>query len=568
MATIAAHHEESWVRRYLFSTDHKVIGKQYLFTGLFMALVGGLFAAAFRTNLAAPGVLTDKAYLTLVTYHGSIMFFWVAMPILLGAYGNLLIPLMIGARDMAFPTLNMLSYWTFLLSAIILIVSLLVPGGGFGGGWTMYPPLSADPAAFLGEHLGTILFILAVAVEFAAMLMGGVNFIATILTMRTKGMTLFRMPIMIWMQLIASILFLLSVTPLIAGALMLLMDITLGTHFFRVTAEHVGNPVLFQHLFWFFGHPEVYVILFPAIGIIAEIFPANARRPFYSYKILIWAGIIAGILSFLVWAHHQFVAGINPYSAIWFSVFTIAISVPFSVMLVTMGLSLVNGSIRLTAPMLWALGAYAMFIIGGLSGLPLGAFTADIYLHDTYFVVAHFHYTVFTIVVLSGIAGIYHWFPKWFGRKLNEKFGRWHAILTLIFYNGFAFPGFFLGMAGHPRRYASLGFLDYLHQYQWVHVLMTVSTYLLFATQIVFAIYFIYAVFKGEKIKERNPWKATTLEWLAPTPPPHLNWGNTQPVVERDPYEYAVNGELKEKGIDFLPQGRLYILKNVPEHEA
>lgn len=553
--------ETSWVKRYLFSTDHKVIGKQYLLTGLFMALIGGILAVAFRTNLAAPGVLSDSAYLRLVTYHGTIMFFWVAMPVLLGGFGNLLIPLMIGARDMAFPTLNMLSYWTFVVSTIVLILSFFVPGGGFSGGWTIYPPLSAMPEAFLGEHLGTILFLFAVALEFASMLMGGVNFIATIITMRTKGLSFFRLPLMIWMQLIASVLFLLSVTPLIAGAFMLMMDIFAGTHFFTVTAEHTGNPILFQHLFWFFGHPEVYVILFPALGIIAEIFPANTRRPFFSYKTLVWTGIIAGILSFVVWAHHQFVAGINPYSAIWFSIFTVAISVPFSIALVVMGLSLVNGSIRFTAPMVWAVGAYAMFIIGGLTGLPLGAFTSDIYFHDTYFVVAHFHYTVFTIAVLSAIAGLYYWFPKWFGRQLNETFGKWHAILTLIFYNGFAFPGFFLGLAGHPRRYASLGFFEYLHEYQWIHVMMTVSTYLLFATQLVFAVYFIYAIFKGKKVEDPNPWKATTLEWLAPSPPPHLNWGNTHPIVEHDPYEYAVNGELKAKGMDFLPQGKLYVLK-------
>lgn len=558
-------HRDNWLRKYIFSTDHKVIGTQYMLTGLFMALVGGAFAVAFRTQLAWPGTLSEPAYYTLVTYHGAIMFFWVAMPILLGGFGNWLIPLMVGARDMAFPTLNMISYWTFFLSSVVLIISLLVPGGGFSGGWTVYPPLSAEPANYLGAGPGTVLFILALALEFASMLMGGINYITTALTLRVKGLTLFRLPLMVWMQLLAAFLFLLSVTPLIAAALMLLMDILLGTHFFRVTAEHVGSPVLFQHLFWFFGHPEVYVILFPALGIIGEIFAVHARKPLYKYRTIIWANIVAAVLSFVVWAHHQFVAGINPVSATGFSITTVAISVPFSLTLILLGLTLVGGSIRFTAPMTWALAAYAMFIIGGLTGLPLGALSSDIYFHDTYFVVGHFHYTVFTIAVLSAIGGLYHWFPKYFGRMLPERFGKWHAILTLIFYNGFAFPAFFLGLAGHPRRYASATFFEYLQEYQWVHELMTISTYLLFAVQIVFAFVFIYSIFAGKKVEDPNPWRATTLEWLAPTPPPHLNWGDTQPVVERDPYEYAVNGELEKQGIDFLPQGRLYKIKELAE---
>ncbi|GBD04318.1 Alternative cytochrome c oxidase subunit 1 [bacterium HR19] len=553
----AIHHEESFLRKYLFSKDHKTIGKQYLITGIAMAILGGTLAILFRINLAHPGFLTNEQYYAFVTYHGAIMFFWVAMPILLGGFGNILIPLMIGARDVAFPTLNMFSYWVFFVSSVILIISFFVPGGAFSGGWTVYPPLSADPERYLGANLGTVLFLLALALEFASMLMGGVNFITTALTMRAKGLTLMRLPIFVWMEVVASLLFLFSVTPLIAGAVMLLLDIILGTHFFRVEAGKVGDPVLWQHLFWFFGHPEVYVILFPALGILFEVITTYSRRPVFSYKLVVYAAIVAGILSFLVWAHHQFVAGINPLSATAFSVTTILISIPFSMTLVVMGLTFAGGSIRFTPAMLFAIFAFLMFIIGGLSGLPLGAVGSDIYFHDTYFVVTHFHYTVFTIAVLSTIAGICHWFPKMFGRKINETFGKIHAWLTFIFYNGFAFPGFFLGLAGHPRRYYSALEFGYLQKYQWVHELMTVSAVLLLTTQVVFLFVFFYSIFAGAEEKSPNPWKSTTLEWLAPSPPPHLNWGSFAPVVERGPYEYARNG----KDIDYLPQGKLVKLK-------
>jgi cytochrome c oxidase subunit 1 len=490
------------------------------------------------------------------------MFFWVAMPILLGGFGNVLIPLMIGARDMAFPTLNMISYWTFFLSSVVLIISFFVPGGAFSGGWTVYPPLSSDPERFLGANLGTVLFILALALEFASMLMGGVNFITTALTLRAKGMGLMRFPIFVWMQVVASLLFLFSATPLIAGVIMLLLDIILGTHFFRVEAGKIGDPILWQHLFWFFGHPEVYVILFPALGILFEVITTYARRPVFNYKLVVYATIVAGILSFVVWAHHQFVAGINPLSATGFSITTIAISVPFSATLVVMGLTYAGGSIRFTPAMLFGTFAFAMFIIGGLTGLPLGAVASDIYFHDTYFVVGHFHYTVFTIAVLSTIAGTYHWFPKMFGRRINDTFGKIHAWLTLIFYNGFAFPAFFLGLAGHPRRYATALEFGFLQKYQWVHELMTISAILLLATQVVFIIVFFYSIFAGKEETEPNPWKSTTLEWLAPSPPPHLNWGSFAPIVERGPYEYTRNG----KDIDFLPQGRL--VKIEPKHKV
>lgn len=554
-------HELSFIRKYIFSTDHKMIGKQYLMTGIVMALLGGLFAILFRLNLAHPGFLTPEQYNTFVTFHGSIMFFWVAMPILIGGFGNLLIPLMIGAGDMAFPTLNMMSYWTFLLSAVVLVISIFVPGGPFAGGWTIYPPLSAVPQEFLGSYAGVILFLIAHALEFAAILMGGVNFITTALAMRVKGLSIFRLPVFIWMQIAASVLFLLSIGPLIAGVVMLLLDITLGTHFFRVSAAKAGDPVLWQHLFWFFGHPEVYVILFPALGIICEIFPVYTRRPLFGYRTLIYATIAASILSFFVWAHHQFVAGVNPFSAVGFSITTIIISVPFSMSLVFLGLTLAGGSIRFTPAFLFSAMALLMFIIGGLTGLPLGSLTSDIYFHDTYFVVAHFHYVVFTIVVLGTLAGLYHWFPKFFGKELPQRFGLVHALLTFLFYNGFAFPAFFLGLAGHPRRYYSALEYGFLAKYQWIHEVMTLSSVLLLLVQLVFLGVFFYTIFHGKEVKDPNPVRATTLEWLAPSPPPHLNWGDYIPVVDRGPYEYAVSQELLKQGIDFLPQGRLIPLK-------
>lgn len=548
-------HEESFISKYIFSKDHKTIGKQYLITGIFMAIFGGVLAGLFRVNLASPGFLTHEQYNALVTYHGAIMFFWVAMPVLLGGFGNILIPLMIGARDMAFPTLNMISYWTFFVSTVILILSMFVPGGGFSGGWTVYPPLSANPEFFMGAQLGTVFFLLALAIEFTSMLMGGVNFITTIFVMRAKGLSFMKLPIFVWMELLASLLFLFSVTPLIAGAIMLLLDILLGTHFFRVEAQKIGDPVLWQHLFWFFGHPEVYVILFPALGILYEVFTTYSRRPVFNYKTVVYSTIVAGVLSFLVWAHHQFVAGINPLSAIAFSITTILISIPFSMQLVVLGLTIAGGSIRFTPAFIFGVSAFAMFIIGGLTGLPLGAVASDIYFHDTYFVVGHFHYTVFTIAVLSAISGVYHWFPKMFGRKINDTFGKIHAILTLVFYNGFAFPAFFLGLAGHPRRYYTALELGYLQKYQWVHELMTISALLLIATQVIFLFVFFYSIFAGKEEKESNPWKSTTLEWLAPSPPPHLNWGSYIPVVENEPYEYAKNGK------EFIPQGKLIEIK-------
>jgi cytochrome c oxidase subunit 1 len=391
-------HSESFLRRYVFSTDHKTIAKQYLFTGIAMGILGGLLSYVMRMHLSGGGQpvpgfgpVGPGQYNAITTMHGTIMIFWVAMPVLLAALGNFLIPLMVGARDMAFPRLNMLSYWIFLLSTVVLVASFFVPGGAAAGGWTSYPPLSGS-AAYSGGQWGQTLWILAVALEFAAFLMGGINFITTVINLRAPGMRLFDLPLMIWMQLGASIIFLFSVGPLIAGAILLLLDRLAGTGFYDPAAG--GDPVLFQHLFWFFGHPEVYVILLPAFGVVAEIIPVFSRKPIFGYRMIVYATIITGVLSFIVWAHHQFIAGIDPRLATPFSVTTILISVPVAVTIFAFIATLYRGSIELTTPMLWALGFLAVFLLGGVTGIHLGSAASDIYMHDTYFVVAHFHYAI------------------------------------------------------------------------------------------------------------------------------------------------------------------------------
>lgn len=556
MATMAAqtqtlHHTEiGWVGRYIFSTDHKMIAKQYLLNGLFFALFGGVLAAFFRWHLAAPDAfLSPDRYNAFVTMHGTLMIFWVAMPILLGFFGNLTIPLMIGARDMAFPFLNMMSFWTFFLSSVVIFASFFVPGGPFAAGWTAYAPLSAN-AELTGVNWGINLWVAGLALEFAAVMMGGINFITTPFNLRARGMSLMRLPLVVWMVVIASLLFMLSVGPLIAGAFMLLFDKNVGTHFFLVSADAAGDPLLWQHLFWFFGHPEVYVILIPTFGVIAEIFTASARKPLHGYKHIVYSIIGAGLLSFVVWAHHMFLSGLNPLVAIGFSITTIIISIPFLVIVVALGLTLWGGSIRFNAAFLYALGAFTIFIVGGLTGLQLGAVVADVQLHDTYFVVAHFHYVIFASVILGTFAAVHWWFPKMYGRMMNETIGKIHAISTFVLFNIVFAPMFVLGFAGYPRRYSGYGHIEMFQGYEWMTGFISAAAMLLVLTQLLFVFNFFYSMMAGKKA-DKNPWEATTLEWLAESPPPHMNWGDTVPVVDRDPYEYAVDG------VDYQPQGRL-----------
>lgn len=559
----AAHPEPTtfWAK-YIFSVDHKVIGKQYMFVSMFMALFGGLTALLIRWQLAYPetpvpglgwvpdptmyeGVVPPEFYNALITMHGTIMVFFVAMPFLLGAFGNFLIPLMVGAPDMAFPRLNMMSIWTLIPASILMLASFFVPGGAASAGWTSYAPLSAD-ATFTGVNWGINLWIIALAMEFASFLMGGVNFMTTALNMRAPGLTLDRLPLMVWMQMTAALLFLLSVGPLIGGAVMLLFDRTLGTSFFLPAKG--GDALLWQHLFWFFGHPEVYVVLLPGFGILLEIFPTFTRKPVFGYRTIIIATIATGALSFIVWAHHMFISGIDPRLATPFSITTILISVPFAVMVFAMIASLVGGQIRLATPMLFALGFLATFIIGGVTGIFLGAASVDIFLHGTYFVVAHFHYTLFPSAFLGGFAGIYFWFPKMFGRMMNETLGKLHFWFTVLSFNVVFIPLFFVGMEGHPRRVYTGNYYDYLKDTLPLHEIATYAAIVLAVSQIFFFINFFWSMRNGEKASD-NPWESNSLEWLTTSPPPHINF-DPVPTVYRDPYEYSPPG-IKE---DHLPQ--------------
>ena len=552
MASSVHSEKQSFLSTYVFSTDHKMISKQYLLTGLFMALFGGLLAYVMRMQLAYPhspvpgfGSVSPGVYNSLTTMHGTIMIFWVAMPVLLGGFGNFLIPLMIGTRDMAFPRLNMMSYWTFFLSTVVLISSFFVPGGASPVGWTAYPPLSANPT-YSGAGLGVPLWILAVALEFVAFLMGGINFIVTGINLRTTGMKLFDLPIMIWMQITASIIFLFSVGPLIAGAVMLLLDRTAGTGFYRPEAG--GDPLLFQHLFWFFGHPEVYVILLPGLGIVAEILPVFSRKPIFGYRAIVWSTIVTGILSFVVWAHHQFVSGMDPRLAMPFSITTILISVPVAITIFSFIATLWRGSIEFAPPMMFSLGMLAVFLIGGVTGIINGSAPADIYVHDTYFLVAHFHYALIPPVFFSLFAGLYFWYPKMFGRKMNDLLGHLHFWGTFIFVNVTFLPQFRMGLLGHQRRIADPSTVYSLGDIKDLHILSTIGAVGLLLSQIPFLVNFFGSLFFGKKV-DRNPWKSNTLEWTVDSPPPHGNFAGT-PIVYRGAYEYS----RPDRADDWWPQ--------------
>jgi cytochrome c oxidase subunit 1 len=553
------HTEQSIWSKYVFSTDHKMIAMQYMFTGMAMALIGGFMAYAFRMQLAFPGIdvpgygtVTASDYNALVTNHGTIMIFWVAMPVLIAAFGNYLIPLMVGCDDMVFPRLNRLSYQIFLLSAIVLIASFFVPGGGFGGAWTAYPPLSAKSQYSL-TALGSSFWLVAVALEFIAFLLGGINFVTTAMNARAPGMKIFDIPIVVWMIVVASILFMSSVGPLIAGAVMLFMDQNIGTAFFD--PDKGGDPILWQHLFWFFGHPEVYVVLLPAMGITAEIMCVFARKKMFAYKTFLYTTFATGILSFTVWAHHQFVAGIDPRMANIFTVTTLLISIPIAEMCFIYIATLYGGSIRLTTPMLWALAFVAEFLVGGVTGIFLGASGADIYFHDTYFVLAHFHYTFFPIAIIGSFAGFTFWFPKMFGKMMNDTLGKIHFWGTIIPFNFIFIPLFVLGAAGQHRRIYNYEHFPELAgvEMQDMRVLATVSLLVMLVFQLVFFYNCFISWRKKQKDAGKNPWKANTLEWTTDSPPPHGNWPEL-PTVYRGPYEYSVPGREE----DYFPQ-------NVPD---
>jgi cytochrome c oxidase subunit 1 len=580
------HHELGFWQKFVFSTDHKVIGVQYGITGLTFLFFGFLLMLVMRWQLANPGdavpvvggalrglfgpvVMTDAGALTSSGYnvfgamHGTIMVFFGVVPLAVGGFGNFVVPLQIGAPDMAFPKLNMFSYWCFFISGVVMLGSFFVPGSAAKSGWTAYPPL-AGMADFENGHLwlnGQTIWLLAMVFNITASLLGSINFIATIIQLRAPGLSWMRLPFFVWAQFVTAFLLVLAFPPLEAAGFMQLTDRVLGTSFFMPTGLVVGqsiaqswsgggSPILWQHLFWFLAHPEVYVLILPAIGIVAEIVANNTRKPLYGYKAMVYALFGLGFLSFIVWAHHMYMTGMGARVATFFQITTVMISVPSVVLLTSLLISLWGGSIRFNMPMLFATAFLPMFGIGGLTGIPLAFNAVDLYLHDTYYVIAHFHYVVAPGTIFALFAGVYHWYPKVTGRKMSEGLGRLHFWGSLITINGVFFPMFLQGMAGVHRRWYDGG-VTYEQLIKPVihwNMFMTVSAGLLALFQLPFILNFFTSLRFGQKVG-RNPWEATTLDWDTPTPPPHGNFD--KPVeVFRGPYEYSVPGATT----DFVPQ--------------
>ncbi|RZP31070.1 cytochrome C oxidase subunit I [bacterium] len=561
------HHEESFFRKYIWSTDHKIIGIQYGFTALFFLLVGFSLMMVMRWQLAYPetripfvgsifgddGILLPEIYNSLGAMHGTIMIFLGIVPLAVGAFGNYLVPLQIGAPDMAFPKLNAASYWSYLVGGLVMMSSFFTEEGAARSGWTSYPPL-AD------IEVGQTIWLIGMIFLITSSLLGSMNIITTIVQLRAPGLTWMRLPFFVWAQLVTSFLLVLAFPPLEAAAVLQLMDRVVGTSFFLpsglvVSGELMevsggGSPLLWQHLFWFLAHPEVYVLILPAMGIVSEVIANNSRKPLWGYNSLVFATIFLGFMSFIVWAHHMFLTGMGTAMSAFFQTTTMIISIPSVIILSALFISLWGASIRFNTPMLFALAFLPMFGIGGLTGLPLGLAAADIYLHDTYYVIGHFHYVVAPGTIFGLFAGIYYWYPKITGRKMNESLGKLHFWPSLLFMNGIFMPMFIQGLAGVSRRLWDGG-LEYAHAsgvFHW-NEFMSISAWLLGLAQIPFILNVFYSIFRGEKV-DNNPWESTTLEWSAPSPPlPHVNF-ETLPTVYRDPYEYSLPGRNR----DFTPQ--------------
>jgi len=586
MAMPVAHHEVvheehrlGFVRRYIFSMDHKVIALQYLLTALAMGLVGMALSWIMRLQLgwqghsfpwlgrlfphgAEGGIIKPEFYLAMVTLHGTLMVFFVITAGLVGGFGNFLIPLQIGARDMAFPFLNMLSYWVFLASCGVMMASFFVEGGPAAGGWTAYPPLSALKEAIPGSGLGQTLWLLSMALFIVSSLLGSLNYITTVLILRTRGMTLGRMPLTVWALFITAILGLLSFPVLLAAAILLLFDRHWGTSFFVpsglvLSGEKVphqgGNPLLWQHLFWFLGHPEVYIAILPAMGITSEVLSCHARKPIFGYKAMVLSISAIAFLSFIVWGHHMFVSGMNPYLGTAFMLTTLVIAVPSAVKTFNWLATLWRGNLRFTSALLFGMGFVSLFVTGGLTGLFLGNPAVDIQLHDTYFVVAHFHFVMGSAALFGIFAGIYHWFPKMFGRMMSERWGRLHFWLTFIGIYLTFFPMHFQGIGGVPRRYYAYTDYQFTQPFTDLAQFISIAAFFLGAAQIIFLLNFFGSMFWGPKAA-RNPWGATTLEWTAESPPPHGNWGPQLPVVHRWPYDYSLPGAERDFFLQTEPE--------------
>jgi len=561
---VAAHeaHHPGFLGTYVFSTDHKMIGRQFVFLGLLMLVVGGFLAMLIRWELAWPetavpgmawvpeptmyeGIIPPQTYNMLFTMHATIMIFFVVMPIMVGGFGNFLIPLMIGARDMAFPLLNMLSFWVGAVAGVIMLWSFFVIGGGAAAGWTSYTPLAAK-AVYTGVEWGINLWVLSLFILAFSSLMGSINYITTVINMRAPGMTYFRMPLVIWSLFITAILLLLALPVLTAALGMLFFDRVFSTNFFLPEG---GMPLLWQHLFWFFGHPEVYILVLPAMGVTSDILSTFARKPIFGYRAMAFSMIALAFLSWVVWGHHMFVSGMNPMLGTAFMLTTMVIAIPSAIKTFNWLGTLWGGSIRFSVPFLFAIGFVSNFLIGGLSGIFMASTPVDIFIHDTYFIVAHFHYVVAGII-FALFAGVYYWFPKMFGRMMNNTWGYVHFIGTYIFFNLTFFPMHFLGVGGHLRRIYNPQQYEFLQQFTDMNIFITISAFCLAVVQIPFVLNFVISLFAGKKATE-NPWEANTLEWTAPSPPPHGNFGEL-PRVYRGPYEYS-SPEVKE---DWLPQTR------------
>ncbi len=569
-----AHHKETFITKYVFSTDHKMIAKQFLITGMIMGIVGVGMSLLFRLQLAWPdqewpilemflgkwgtdGIMDPNIYLALVTIHGTIMVFFVLTAGLSGTFSNLLIPLQIGARDMASGFINMLSYWFFFASSVVMLTSLFVENGPAAAGWTIYPPLSALPQAVPGSGMGMTLWLVSMSLFIVSSLLGALNYIVTVLNLRTKGMSMTRLPLTIWAFFVTAILGVLSFPVLFSAALLLIFDRSFGTSFYlsdilvagELLTNQGGSPILYQHLFWFLGHPEVYIILLPALGISSEVISTNARKPIFGYRAMVGSILAIAFLSFIVWGHHMFVTGMNPFLGSVFTFTTLLIAIPSAVKAFNYITTLWKGNLQFTPGMLFSIGLVSTFITGGLTGLILGDSALDINVHDTYFVVAHFHIVMGLSAIFGLFAGVYHWFPKLFGRRMNKSLGYVHFWITFISAYGVFFPMHFLGMAGLPRRYYTNTAFPMFDDLADINVLVSYFAIIGGIAQVVFIWNFFYSALRGKK-STQNPWNSNTLEWTTPVEHIHGNWPGEIPEVHRWPYDYSKPGAER----DFVPQ--------------
>jgi cytochrome c oxidase subunit 1 len=575
------HHDLGFIRTYIFSTDHKMIAKQFLVTSLLFLALGGMLAAMIRWQLGFPGqplpfnlgailpdtmapggIILPEFYNSLVTMHATFMVFFALMPLMAGVFGNLLIPLQIGADDMAFPRINMLSFWITPVAGAIMLASFFVEGGAAGAGWTSYAPLSTS-GEWTGVYLGQILWLVSLIVLGFSSITGALNYVTTVIAMRAPGMTWFRIPLATWSLFVTAWLLLLAIPILTGGLILLLLDQTIGTAFFR--PEGSGEPLMWQHIFWFFGHPEVYILILPAMGFVSEVIANRSRKPVFGYHSMVVAIVAIAFLGWIVWGHHMFQSGMNPFLGMSFMLTTVVIAVPSAIKTFNWIGTLWKGDIHFDTPLLHAVSFVALFVIGGLSGIFLASAPVDIYLHDTYFIVAHLHYVLVGGSLFGIFAGITFWYPKMFGRMMNETLGKLHWGVSFIAYNLAFFPMHNLGVQGMMRRIYDPNQYEFLQSLQSTNTFISKSVFVFVSVQVLFAINFFWSMRKGKKAGD-NPWDSNGLEWACPSPPPHGNFAE-MPIVHRGPYEYSYPGREQ----DFWPQNEAPVesfgASTKPEHE-